>query len=96
LGYRKKNVKVLSFWKKDSSKKFISLLLGKIQFSQKIGYIFEIGERGTLIDILRNSNYLYDWNHAIFTLNCIAKGLAYLHSNEIVHRNLSTWAISVS
>ncbi|NP_001036156.1 LIM domain kinase 1a [Danio rerio] len=81
-----KEVKVMRCLDHPNVLKFIGVLYK----DKRLNFIAEYIKGGTLRDIIKNMDSNYPWGQRVSFAKDIASGMAYLHSMNIIHRDLNS------
>ncbi|XP_076837320.1 LIM domain kinase 1a isoform X2 [Brachyhypopomus gauderio] len=81
-----KEVKVMRCLDHPNVLKFIGVLYK----DKRLNFISEYIKGGTLRDIIKKMDSNYPWKHRVSFAKDIAAGMAYLHSMNIIHRDLNS------
>ncbi|KAH3891292.1 hypothetical protein DPMN_015385 [Dreissena polymorpha] len=65
-------------------------LLGVMYKEKKLNLVTEFIEGGTLKDLLQNIDISLSWQQKVTMAKDISSGMAYLHSMDIIHRDLNS------
>ncbi|KAL4647614.1 LIM domain kinase 1-like isoform X1 [Arapaima gigas] len=64
--------------------------IGVLYKDKRLNFISEYIKGGTLREIIKNMDSKYPWNQRVSFAKDIAAGMAYLHSMNIIHRDLNS------
>ncbi|XP_018586083.1 LIM domain kinase 1-like isoform X1 [Scleropages formosus] len=82
-----KEVKVMRCLEHPNVLKFIGILYK----DKRLNFISEYIKGGTLREIIKDMDSKYPWNRRVGFARDIAAGMAYLHSMNIIHRDLNSY-----
>ncbi len=74
----------------------VAMLYGCLLSESRAAFLHEYCSRGTLQDVLNNSDLELDWVFKLSFALDAAEGMAYLHSRRVVHGRLSASTCSVN